>query len=93
VVTAQTKVELQKSIPRAGDRIWNDYLNNITRAAVCGAANVANLWTGATMDALTDIHEKNANTATQKEEMLKCKSCPPNEHNWHIEQPPAGQAI
>ena len=40
--TAQAKAELQKSIWRAKDRMWHDYLKNLRGAEVWRAAKFAN---------------------------------------------------
>jgi len=90
--TAQAKPELHKSIRRAKDRMWNDYLKNLRGAEVRRAATFANPWAGAIVEALTDRDGKQANTITEKEDMLRRESIPPNEQEQHFELPPAGQA-
>jgi hypothetical protein len=42
--TAQAKAELQKSVRRAKDKMWNDYLKNLRGAEVWRAAKFANPW-------------------------------------------------
>ena len=44
------------------------------------------------MEALTDSGVTQANTITEKEEMLRRESLPLTKHNQYLEQPPAGQA-
>jgi len=63
---AQAKAELQKSIWRAKDRMWNDYLKNLRGAEVWGAARFANPQAGATMEAVTDRDWIHVNTITEK---------------------------
>ena len=69
--TAQAKAELQKSIRRETGMMWNDYLRNLSGAEVWRAAMLANLLAGAIVEALTDRDGKQANTITEKEEMLR----------------------
>jgi len=44
------------------------------------------------VEALTDREGKQANTATEKEEMLRRESFPPNDNDQYYELPPAGSA-
>jgi hypothetical protein len=44
------------------------------------------------VEALTDSDGKQANTISEKEEMLRQESFPQNEHNQYFEMPPAGHA-
>jgi hypothetical protein len=60
--TAQAKAELQKSVWRAKDKMWNDYLKNQGGAEVWTAAKFANPRAGMTVDALTDRDGNQANT-------------------------------
>lgn len=59
--TAQAKDEMQKSVRRGKDNMWNDYLNNLRRAEVQRAANFANPRAGMPMEALTDRDRQQAN--------------------------------
>jgi len=43
------------------------------------------------VEALTDRNGKQANTVTEKEEILSRDSFPPNEHDHYFELPPVGQ--
>jgi len=44
------------------------------------------------VEALTDREGKHAKTATEKEEMLRRESIPPNDNDQYYELPPAGSA-
>jgi hypothetical protein len=90
--TAQAKAELQKSVWRAKDKMWNDYVKNLRRPEVCRAAKSANPRAGMTMEALTDRDGKQANTIAQKQEILRRESFPPNEYDQYFKLLPAGQA-
>jgi hypothetical protein len=81
VATAQAKAKLRKSIPRAKGRMWNDFLKSLRGAELWKAAKVANPRAGATVEALTDRHGKQANTITKKKEMVTLESFPPNEYD------------
>jgi len=52
--TAQAGAELPKSIWRAKDRTWNDYLKILRGVEVWRAAKFANPQSAATVEALTD---------------------------------------
>ena len=54
---------------------------------VCRAARYANPGAGMTMGALTDRAVKQANTAAEKEQMLKRESFPPNDNDQNFELP------
>jgi len=69
--TAQGKANLQTSIRRENGRMWNDYLRNLRSAEVWREVKFANPRAGATVEALTDTAGKQANTITEKEEMLR----------------------
>jgi hypothetical protein len=56
------------------------------------AAKFTNPRAGATLEALTDTEGKQANTITEKEEMLRRESCPLNDGDLYEEISPAGQA-
>jgi len=72
--------------------MWNDPLENLRGAEVWRAAKFANPLAGMTLEALTVRDGKQANTITEKEEMLRRKSFPPNEYDQYFELPPPGQA-
>jgi len=56
--------------------MWSDYLHNLREAEVWRPAPFANPQVAITMEALTDRECKQANTATEKEEMLTDESFP-----------------
>jgi len=85
---AQPKAALQKSIWRAKDRMWNEYLKNLRGADVWRAEMYAIPWEGATMQAQTARDGKQADTFTGKEQMLRQRSSPPNEHKQYFDRPP-----
>jgi len=89
---ARGKAELQMSPRLSKSQIWSDYLQNLRGAEVWRAARYANLWVGMTVEALTDKEGKQANTATDKEEMLRRESFPQNDDDQYYELPPAGSA-
>jgi len=68
--TAQAKDELQQSVRRARDMVWNDDLKNLGVAEVWRAQKFANPRAGMTVEALTSRDGKQANTIAEKEEML-----------------------
>jgi len=76
MATAQAKTELQKSIWRAKDRMWNDYLKKLRGAKVWRAAKCANPRAGSTVEALTDSDGKQAKYITEKEKILRPESFP-----------------
>jgi len=90
--TVPSQAELQKSIWRAKDRMWNDYQKTLRGAEVRRAAKFANPRAGAALDALTDSDGNLANTITEKEEMLRRECFPLNERDQCFEIPPVGQA-
>jgi hypothetical protein len=76
VPTAQAKSELQKTVWRAKDTMWNDYLKNLRGAEVCRAAKFASPQAEMTLEALTDRDGKQPNTIAAKKEMLRQESFP-----------------
>jgi len=90
--TPQAKAELQKSVRRAEDKMWNYDLKNQRGAEVWGAANFANALAEMTVAALTNRDGKEENMNAEKEEMLRGESFPLNESNQYFELPPGGQA-
>jgi hypothetical protein len=86
------KAELQKSIRQSKRRMFGDYLQRVRGAEVWRAARYANPQAGTTLEALTDRHGKQSNTALEKEEMLSHESFPPNNGDQYYELPPAGSA-
>ena len=90
--TAQPKTGLQKSIPIAKDRRWNDALNNLKGDEVWRAMKFANPRAGATLQALTNTDGNQANTITEIEEILRRVSFSPNQQNKYLEQLLAGPA-
>ena len=67
-------------------------MQNVIGAEVWRAARYANPRAGMTVEALTDRQGKLANTATEKEEMLRRKSFRPNDNDQYYELPPAWSA-
>jgi hypothetical protein len=92
VTTAQGKAEVQKSIWRAKDRMSNDYLNNLWGDEASRAANFGNPRAGETMEALTNRDGTHTNTITEKQEMVRRETFPPNEDDVYIELLLTGQA-
>jgi len=90
--TARPKAELQKSIRRSKSQMRSDYLQNLQGAEVWRAAQYTNPRAGRTVEALTDREGRQANTAAEKEEMLRRESFPPNDNDQYYERPPAGSA-
>lgn len=90
--TAQAKAELHKSIQKAKDRMWNDYLKNLRGAKVWRAATFTNPWTAATVDTLTDRAGKQANSIIKKEKIFSLEFSSTKEHKQYFELPLAGQA-
>jgi hypothetical protein len=82
--TAQARAQLQKSIWRANDRMWNIYLQNRMGAEVCWAVKFSMPPARATIQALTDRNGRQGNTITENEEMLRHESFPPNEHKQYL---------
>jgi hypothetical protein len=72
--------------------MWSDYLQNLRGAEVWRAAKYVDTRAGATVEALTDREGKQANTAMEKEEMLRLESFPLNDDDHYYELPPAGSA-
>ena len=59
---------------------------------MCRAAQYANPRVGVTVETLTDREGKQANTALEKEDMLRHDSFPLNDDDQYSELPPAGSA-
>jgi hypothetical protein len=89
---ARAKAKLQNSIRQSKGKMWCDYLLNLRGAEVWRAARYANPWVSMTVEALTDSEGKQANTATEKEEMWRCECFPPHENHYNYELPPARSA-
>jgi hypothetical protein len=90
--TARAKAELQKLIRRSKSQMSTDYLQNLKGAEVWRAARYGNPRASMTVEALTDGEGKQANPATEKEEMLRRESFPPNDDDQSYELPPAQSA-
>jgi len=90
--TAQAKAELQMSVRRAKDKMWNDFLKILRGVEVWRTAKCANPRAGITVEAFTDRDGKQANMIAEKEEMLTRESSPPDEYDQYLELLPAGQA-
>jgi len=88
----RAKAELKKSIRQSKRKMWSEYLQNLRGAEVWRAARYANPQAGTTVEALTDREGKQANTSLEKEELLRCKSFPPNDDVQYYQLPPAGSA-
>ena len=67
-------------------------MQNLRGAEVWRAAQYANPRAGRTVEALTEREGRQANTAAEKEEMLRRESFPPNDNDQYYELPPAGSA-
>jgi hypothetical protein len=89
--TAQAMAELQKSVRRAKDKMWNGYLKNLRGAEVWRAAKFASRRARMIVEALLNREGKQENTITETEEMLGQQCFPPNEYNPYFGLPPAGQ--
>ena len=70
-MTAQAKGELQKSVRRAKDKMWNDTLYNLSAAEFWRAAKFANPRAGMTVEALTYTDGKPPNMIAEKEVKFK----------------------
>jgi hypothetical protein len=75
---AQAKAEFQKSIQKYKRQMWSDHLQNHRAAEVWRVVKYVNPRSGATVEALTDREDQDANTDTEKEEMLRRESFPQN---------------
>jgi hypothetical protein len=91
-VAAKVKAGWQKSIWRAKDNMWNEYLENLRSAQVWKVPMFANSLTAGAVVALTNRDGKHANTITNQKSMLKRESSPPNEQNQSLELPLAAEA-
>jgi hypothetical protein len=89
---ARAKAKLQKSIWQSNSKIWSEYSQNLRGADVWRAARYGNPRAGMTVGAKTDREGKKANTAKEKEEMLRSESFPPNDNDQCYELPAAGSA-
>jgi len=88
----QGNTELQKSIQQSKNQIWSNYFQNLRGAEGWRAARYANPRAGMTVEALTDRQGNQANTSSEKEEMLKHESFPPNDGDQYYELSSAGNA-
>jgi len=84
------KEKLQMSIRQSKSKMWSEYLQNLRGAEVWRAARYANPQGGMIVEALTDREGKQANTATEKEEMLRRECFPPNNNDQYFELPRPG---
>jgi hypothetical protein len=78
---ARAKAKLQKSIRQSKRKMWSEYLQTLRGAEFWRAAPYANPRADMTVEALTDREGKKANTSTEKEEMLRRESFPPNDND------------
>jgi hypothetical protein len=83
------KVQLQKSIRWLKSQIGSDHLQIFTGSKRYREAQYANHRAGMIVKALTNTQSNQANSATEKEEILRCKSIPPNDDDQYCEQPRA----
>jgi hypothetical protein len=63
--------------------MWSEYLQNLRGAEVWRAARYANTREGMSVEAPTEREGKQANTATEKEEMLRREYFPPNDNDQY----------
>jgi hypothetical protein len=89
---ARPKAKLQTLIRQSKGKTWRDFLQNLRGAEVWRAAQYANPRASMTVEAVTNREGKQANTATEKEDMLRRESFPPNDNHQYYELPPAGSA-
>jgi hypothetical protein len=92
-VAAKAKAEFPKSIRRCKCIISSENLQNLMGAEVKRAAWYTKPHAGMTVEAFTDSNGKQASTSLKKEEMLRCKSFPPNEDDQYYKLPPAASAL
>jgi len=88
----RAKAELQKSIRRSKSQMWSDYLQNLGGAEVWGGGRYDNPCASMTVEAVTDRQGMQANTATEKQEMLRRESFQQYDDDQYYELPPAGRA-
>jgi hypothetical protein len=79
---------LQKLIQQWKIQMGSDYLQSLRGDAMWRAAQYANPTAGMTVEAITDSEGKQANTATEKEEMLTCESFPLHINDQNYDLPP-----
>jgi hypothetical protein len=91
--TDPAMAQLHKSIQRAKDSMWNDYLKNMREPAVWGAAKFTNLWADAIMEAPTHRNGTQVIILPVTKEFVRRQSFPPNEHTQYFELPLPGQAL
>jgi len=89
---ARANAKLQKLIQQSKSQMLSDYMQNLWGAEEWWAAHYANPCMGMTMVTLMEREGKQANTATEKEEMLRRESFPPNDNNQYYNLPPTGSA-
>jgi len=77
VEASSAKAKLQQSIRQSKRGMCSEYLHNLMGTKVWRAARYTNPRMGMTREALPDREGKLANTATEKEQMLRCESDPP----------------
>jgi len=87
---ARAKPKLRLSIWQSKSKMWSEYLQNPRGAEDWRATRYANPRVCMTVEALTDRDGKQANTAMEKEDMLRRESFPPNNNDQYYELPPAG---
>jgi hypothetical protein len=78
---ARARAEFQKSIWKSKRQMWSNFLRNLRGVKVWRAAKYVNPPAGATVEALMDREDKNTNTATQKEGMLRREPVSQNDDN------------
>jgi len=89
---ARAKAKLQKSIRKSKSQMWSHYLQNLRGAEVWRAAEYVDPRAGATLEAPMDREGHQANTALEKEEILRLESFPLNDDDEYYELTPAGSA-
>jgi hypothetical protein len=82
---ARLNAKLQKSIRQSKSKMWSEYLQTLRGAEFWRAARYANPRAGMTVKALTDREGKKANTATEKEDMLRREFFPPDDNDQYYE--------
>jgi hypothetical protein len=77
------KAELQKSFRWSKSQMWTDNLQNLRGAEEVRAAQYVNPPVSMTVEPSIDREGKQAHTATEKEEMLRCESFRPNDDDQY----------
>jgi len=67
-------------------------MQNLRGSKIWRAAQYANPRAAMTVKVFTDREGKQANRSLEKEEMLRCKSIPPNDDDQYYELPPTVSA-